>query len=362
MSLSQLGDVFRVLSYGESHGPEIGVVIDGVPAGLNVDESQIQQQLNRRRPGQSDLTTSRSEPDRVQITSGVVDGKTIGSPICMRVANTNTRSKDYDQLKEVYRPSHADYTYHMKYGVPTLAGGGRSSARVTAGWVAAGALAEQFLHQLTSIQVLAWVDSIHTIKQPSLPVDPTRAQIDQSPVRCPDTKSSNQMEERIRWAAERGDSLGGTIQLSITNCPPGLGDPVFGKLNAKLAHALNSLNAVKGIEFGGGFDLSTKTGSEVNDEFIQTGNQIGTSTNYSGGIQGGISNGMPITARIAFKPTSSISKAQQTVNQSGEQVELSVNGRHDPCVVPRAVPIVEALSAIVLMDAYLLHRIHQPAS
>lgn len=357
MARNTLGKILQITSFGESHGPQIGVVIDGFPAGFKVDYDAIQGQLNRRKPGQSDITTTRREPDEFQIMSGVFEGKTTGAPITILIPNKDTKSGDYENLKNVYRPSHADFTYEKKYGIRDYRGGGRSSARITAGWVAAGALAQQYLKKVCNLECISWVDSIYNIAANVDEAILQSAQIEASKVRCPDHSASLKMEELIVQAKQSGDSLGGTIRGLIRNCPVGIGEPVFGKLNALLAHAFFSINAVKGVEFGDGFDITTKKGSEVNDEFAEIAGVVRTSSNHSGGIQGGISNGEDITFKIAFKPTATILKEQNTVNDAGEKQVLLARGRHDPCVLPRAVPIVDSMAALVLMDLYLENKI-----
>lgn len=356
MAENTLGQLLRITSFGESHGPGIGVVVDGFPAGFALDFEAIRAQMLRRRPGQSQLTTARSEADEVQFLSGIFDGKTTGAPIALFIPSADARPADYDALKDTYRPSHADFTYQQKYGIRDHRGGGRTSARITAAWVAAGALAEQFLLHHLQLQVLAWVQSVYTHEATDLPATISKALIDASPVRCPDPRVSALIEAEILTAKHAGDSLGGTITCLIRNCPAGIGEPVFGKLNARLAHAICSINAVKGIEFGDGFNITKLRGSEANDAFQVSHGSIGTLSNHSGGIQGGISNGQDITFTAAFKPTATIAIQQQTVNQAGEQVTLEAKGRHDPCVLARAVPIVEALTALTLLDLWLQHR------
>lgn len=357
MASNSLGNIFRVTSFGESHGAAVGVVLDGVPAGLPVDLNFIRHQMSRRRPGQSAITTQRNEDDDVEILSGVYQNKTLGSPICLMIRNRDQRPEDYALLEDVFRPGHADYTYHAKYGLRDPRGGGRSSARITAGWVAAGAMAETWLKHNTDISILAWVSSIHHIQAADY-TPAKRDEVDVNPVRCPDPEAATAMLNAIELARNEGDSLGGLITCLIRGCPAGLGEPVFDKLNARLGHAMLSLNAVKGVEFGDGFASARLRGSEMNDAFIP-GNQgeVTTSTNHSGGIQGGLANGNDIMMRLAFKPTSTIRQEQDTVNTAGNAVKLRAEGRHDPCVLPRAVPIVEALAAITLFDLYLNHQL-----
>lgn len=354
MASNSLGNIIKVTSYGESHGEGgTGVVIDGFPAGFPIDMQLIRKQLDRRKPGQSPLSTDRKENDQFRFLSGVFEGMTTGHPICIHIPNTDSRSSDYDHLKEVYRPSHADYVYERKYGIRDHRGGGRSSARITAAWVAAGALCEQWLKDL-GIDIVAYTEQIHKIRA-VVPEVVGRSQVDQSLVRCPDPEASVKMEELVAQMKEEGDSVGGIIGCRVYGLPAGLGDPVFAKLNATLSHALFSINAVKGVEIGGGFDMATKKGSEVNDAF-ESDESIRTTTNFSGGIQGGISNGETVSMRIAFKPTATIRKSQNTVNKSGDQIKLEASGRHDPCVLPRAVPIVESMVSLVIADHVLLHR------
>lgn len=359
MARNSIGKNFIVTSFGESHGPAVGVVIDGFPAGFSIDFDVITAQMQRRRPGQSHLTTQRNEEDIIEFVSGIFEGKSTGAPICMLIKNKDSKPTDYDSLKDVFRPSHADYTYQQKYGIRDHRGGGRSSARVTAGWVAAGALAEQFLSAVASIEIVAWVHSIYNIEALDNEESITREMVDTSAIRCPDEAASVLMENEIEMARTAGDSLGGTIRAVIRNCPVGIGEPVFGKLQAQLSHAMFTINAVKGVEFGDGFDITKRKGSETNDAFENKDGKIRTTKNHSGGIQGGISNGEEITFKIAFKPTATIRKEQETVNLAGEKTLLSAAGRHDPCVLPRAVPIVEAMAAITLMDLWLENKIIQ---
>ena len=354
MASNQFGTQFSVTSFCESHGKHIGVIIDGCPSNIRIDLDGLQYELSRRRPGQSEVTTSRSEQDVFEITSGILNGKTTGAPITILIANKDARSKDYDDIKNVYRPSHADFTYEKKYGNRDYKGGGRSSARVTAGWVAAGALAKQILAKHFDIEISAYVSQIHTIVCPKS-TEYSATKIENSLVRCPVDATSNKMIEAINAAKAEGDSLGGMVSCVIKNCPIGVGDPVFKKLNAQLAQGQFSINAVKGFQIGSGFYSIVKKGSELNDDWSFENGRYYTTTNNSGGIQGGISNGMPITFDTAFKPTSTISQEQTTSNKQGEQINLKIQGRHDPCVVPRAVPIVEAMAALTLID-FLVHR------
>ncbi len=350
---NSIGDRFRITTYGESHGPGIGVVVDGCPAGTRVSLDDINHALSRRRPGQSNLTSARKEQDIAVIQSGVAGGVASGGPIAIWIANTDIRESDYSEISQAFRPSHADYTYHMKYGMRDPSGGGRASARETAARVAAGVIARALL-STEQIRVTAYVDQVHDVKltTPWSKLDLSR--IDENPVRCPDQESAAKMEATILAAKESGDTVGGVIQCIIEGCPPGLGEPVFDKLNADLGKAILSINACKGVEFGSGFQSAYMKGSEHNDIFTQDADgNIVTTSNNSGGIQGGISNGMPIVIRAVFKPVSTLMQDQNTVGVSGEQVTLKAKGRHDPCVLPRAVPIVEGMTAIVLADHLL---------
>lgn len=358
MASNSIGKIFKVTSFGESHGKAIGVIIDGMPAGVTIDEKFIQNQLTRRSPGKSNLSTSRIEKDSFEIISGVFEQKSTGHPITIIIANTDSKSADYDHLKNVYRPSHADYTYQIKYGIRDFLGGGRSSARITAGWVAAGALAQLGIQSLTQLKIVAFVSSVQQITIPVAYTQLDLQTIEQSDIRCPHPATALQMIEAIENAKKEKDSLGGTITCVISNVPIGLGDPVFDKLSANLAKAIFSINAVKAFEIGDGFDITTKKGSEVNDSFIAQANGtiITTLSNHSGGIQGGISNGQDIVFRVAFKPTATIGLPQQTTTNTGETIQLEAQGRHDPCVLPRAVPIVEAMAAMVLFDHILIQR------
>ena len=348
--MNSIGQLFRLTTFGESHGTAIGGIVDGCPAGLSLDEKAIQKELDRRKPGQSSITTARKESDTVQILSGVFEGKTTGAPIGFMIPNEDQRSKDYSNLKEVYRPSHADFTYDSKYGFRDYRGGGRSSARETANWVVAGAIAKQLLH---SVDINAFVSSVgeEFVEKPYQELD--FAQTENSLVRCPDEEAATRMIATIEQAKVEGDSLGGTITCVAQGVLAGWGEPIFDKLQARLGQAMLSINAVKGFEYGSGFCGAKMKGSAHNDSFIEGGK---TTSNLSGGIQGGISNGMDIYFRVAFKPTATIMKEQSTINQKGEAVQLQVEGRHDPCVVPRAVSVVEAMTAMVLADFYLLNK------
>ncbi len=349
------GSVFRVTTFGESHGAYVGAVIDGLPARLGMTEADLQKQLDRRRPGQSELTTPRAEMDRVQIVSGVEKGITLGSPVTLLIANRDTRPEDYGEMVEAPRPSHADFTYRAKYGVLASSGGGRASARETAARVAAGAAAEKMLRERYGIEIVAWVRSVGDVTAPDPDQETlTRDMVDRHMVRCPDLTSAEQMAGLIRGVKEEGDSVGGVVACVCRNVPAGWGDPVFDKLNARLAWGMCSIPASHGFEWGSGFTATRMRGSEHNDAFVQKGDRLGTATNRSGGIQGGISNGELITFRVAFKPPATIGRSQASANWSGGSVNLQARGRHDPCVVPRAVPVVEAMAALVLADAALM--------
>lgn len=351
---STIGTLFRVTTFGESHGKAVGAVIDGCPPGMPISEADIQPQLDRRRPGQSTLSTPREETDRVTILSGVENGLTLGTPIALIVPNKNQRPGDYKATAQIPRPSHADFTYQMKYKTRSTSGGGRASARETIARVAAGAVAEILLKQVCGVEIVAWVSQVSEIQAPDINMDDiSRKQVDQTPVRCPDPKTAQAMIQRIEEVKKARDSLGGMITCVCRNVPAGLGEPVFDKLEALLARAMLSLPASKGFEIGSGFAGSCMTGSTHNDPFIQKPGGLGTSTNFSGGIQGGISNGEPIYFRVAFKPTATIGKKQITADFDGQMRELEAKGRHDPCVVPRAVPIVETMAALVLADCLL---------
>ena len=350
MSGNIYGTLFRLATYGESHGPAIGGVIDGCPAGIKLDLEAIQNDLDRRKPGQSAIVTQRKEPDEVRFYSGIFEGKTTGTPIGFAIHNTNQKSKDYSHIKDSYRPSHADYVYDEKYGIRDYRGGGRSSARETASRVVAGAIAKQFLSPM-SIQ--AYVSGVGTLAMNTHPSDVDFSTIEDNPVRCPEPKMAVAMENYIKQIRKEGDTVGGIITCVIKNVPVGLGEPAFDKLHAELGKAMLSINAVKGFEYGSGFAGTQMKGSEHNDLF---NTDCTTQTNRSGGIQGGISNGMDIYFNVAFKPVATIMQNQETINSKGEKVEMQGKGRHDPCVVPRAVPIVEAMAALVLADFSLLKR------
>ena len=350
---STFGHLFRVTTFGESHGPGLGCVIDGCPPRLPLDVAQIQHELDRRRPGQSRLVSQRKEDDRVEILSGVLDGLTLGTPVAMLIRNADARGKDYEDIARAYRPSHADYTYDAKYGIRAVAGGGRASARETAARVAAGAVAQQLLAR-RGVAIVAWVDEVSGIVATVDDGAVTRDAVDANDIRCPDAQVAQQMIERVERARKDGDSVGGCIRVIARGMPAGLGEPVFDKLDADVAKAMMSIPAVKGVEIGSGFAGTLLTGSEHNDLFYKRDDgAVGTRTNRSGGIQGGISNGEPVTARIAFKPTATIMRPQDTVDRDGNATVLQPKGRHDPCVLPRAVPIVEAMLALVLADHLL---------
>jgi chorismate synthase len=351
---STFGTLFRVSTFGESHGGGVGVVIDGCPPRLELDESAIQRDLDRRRPGQSRLVTQRDEEDRAEILSGVYEGRTLGTPIAILVRNKDAKPQAYDHLERVYRPSHADFTYDQKYGVRDHRGGGRSSARETIARVAAGAIARQLLASVVGIEVLAWVRQVHDIEVDLDPGTVTLAAVEGTPTRCPSPAEAERMVAAIEQARRDGDSLGGVVECVIRNVPAGLGEPVFDRLDADLAKSMISLPAAKGFEVGSGFAGTRLTGLQHNDPFVPgPDGRIRTATNRSGGVQGGISNGEDIVFRVAFKPTATISSAQDTVDVDGNPVELAAKGRHDPCVLPRAVPMVEAMALLTLADHWL---------
>lgn len=356
MSGNKFGKLFSVTTFGESHGAAIGGVIDGCPSGILIDFKKVQSELDRRKPGQSSIVTSRSENDHVEFLSGFFEGKTTGTPIGFIVRNNNQKSEDYSDIKNNYRPSHADYTYEVKYGIRDHRGGGRSSARETVARVVAGAIAKQILESV-GIEIRAYVSQVGAIKTNKSYRELDLTLTDDSIVRCPDTDVAKLMIELIEVVKSEGDTIGGVISAVVKGVPAGLGEPVFDKLHAELGKAMLSINAVKAFEIGSGFDSVSFKGSELNDEFIINDGQITTKTNNSGGIQGGISNGQDITFRIAFKPVSSIRKTQDSVNKAGEEVKLETHGRHDPCVLPRAVPIVEAMAALVILDYCLLQQV-----
>ena len=350
MAGNTYGTIFKLSTFGESHGKAIGGVIDGCPAGVELDLEAIQRDLDRRKPGQSAIVTQRKEPDEVEFFSGIFEGKTTGTPIGFAIHNTNQKSKDYSHIKDSYRPSHADYVYDEKYGIRDYRGGGRSSARETASRVVAGAIAKQFLNPLS---INAYVSAVGNIKLEADPATVDFAEIENNPVRCPDQAKAAEMEAYIKQIRKEGDTIGGIVTCLIKNVPVGLGEPVFDKLHAELGKAMLSINAVKGFEYGSGFEGTSMKGSAHNDLFNTDGT---TKTNQSGGVQGGISNGMDIYFRVAFKPVATIMQNQETINSKGDTVAMQGKGRHDPCVVPRAVPIVEAMAALVLADFKLLKR------
>ncbi len=348
---STFGTLFRVTTFGESHCPGVGAVVDGCPPRMALTESDIQPQLDRRRPGQSRLTTDREETDRVRILSGVENGTTLGTPLALFVANRDVRPSDYRAMSEIPRPSHADFTYQAKYGIRAASGGGRSSARETVGRVAAGAVAEKFLSERFGVSIVAWVEAVGSIRSEAVDIETIdRSRVDAAPVRCPDPKAAARMIETIQEIKAAGDSVGGVVACVCRNVPAGWGEPVFEKMEARLAQAVMSIPATKGFEIGSGFSGTQMRGSAHNDPFVLKSGGLGTKTNYSGGVQGGISNGEPIVFRVAFKPVATIGLSQETIDFKGEPVTLTAKGRHDPCVVPRAVPIVEAMAALVLAD------------
>ena len=353
MTRNTFGNLFTLTTFGESHGEAVGGVIDGMPAGIDIDLEFIQQELNRRRPGQSSITTSRQEADKVELLSGVFEGKSTGCPIGFIVRNTNQHSQDYENLRCLFRPSHADYTYEQKYGVRDHRGGGRSSARVTISRCVGGALAKLVLKQL-GISIQAYTSQVGPIALERDYHLYDLSQTENNAVRCPDTEKAKEMEALITQMKQEGDTIGGVITCVIKGCPAGLGEPEFGKLHVALGSAMLSINAVKGFEYGEGFKGVTARGSEQNDVFQNIGGQITTKTNHSGGIQGGISNGQDIYFRVAFKPVATILKEQETVDKEGNPTTFKAKGRHDPCVLPRAVPIVESMAAMTILDYYLL--------
>ena len=349
------GHIFTLTTFGESHGAAVGGVVDGMPAGIEVDLDFIQHELDRRRPGQSAITTSRQEPDQVELLSGVFEGHTTGCPIGFIVRNQNQHSGDYDDLRSLFRPSHADFPYHYKYGTRDHRGGGRSSARITLSRVVAGALAKLALRQL-GISIQAFTSQVGTV---SLDHDYRHYDLsltESNAVRCPDAAKAAQMEQLIREVKAAGDTIGGIVSCVVSGCPPGLGEPEFDKLHAALGQAMLSINAVKGFDYGAGFAGVSQRGSEQNDVFRSVGDDIVTATNNSGGIQGGISNGQDIYFRVAFKPVATLLQEQQTVDVDGRATTFAAHGRHDPCVLPRAVPVVEAMAAMTLLDHYLLSK------
>ncbi len=354
---SHFGEIFRISTFGESHGGGVGVVIDGCPSRLALSEADIQIDLDRRRPGQSDLVTPRKEADRCRILSGVFEGQTLGTPIAVLVPNTDARPEAYTEMETAFRPSHADWTYQAKYGVRNWQGGGRSSARETIGRVAAAAVAKRALAAFApELEIVGYVQSIHQIEAAVDPSTVTVAEVESNAVRCPDARAAEEMGTLIRAMRARGDSVGGVVACVVRGVPPGWGEPVFDRLEADLAKGMLSLPATKGFEIGSGFGATRLTGSEHNDAFEMRDGRVRTTSNRSGGVQGGISNGEDLFFRVAFKPTATIAQAQKTVTVSGENIQLAARGRHDPCVLPRAVPMVEAMAALVLVDHALRQR------
>lgn len=352
--MNTFGNIFRLTSYGESHGKAIGGVIDGCPAGIEIDMDFIQNELDRRRPGQSKITTPRKEADKVEFLSGIYEGRTTGVSIGFVIWNTNQHSSDYDNMKDIYRPSHADYTYQQKYGLRDHRGGGRSSARETIARCVAGAIAKLALRQL-GIDIIAYTSQVGGVKLEDNYTAYNLSTIEDTPVRCPDMTTAAEMIKLIEDVKSKGDTIGGVVTCVIKGAPVGLGEPVFGKLHAALGNAMLSINAVKGFEYGDGFDVNHR-GSEVNDEFYEDNGKVNIRTNHSGGIQGGISNGQDIYFRVAFKPVATILMNQETVTKDGKDTTLKAKGRHDACVLPRAVPIVEAMAAMTILDYYLINR------
>lgn len=346
--MNTLGHTVKLTSFGESHGPLVGAVLDGIPSGIDLDFVEIQKELDRRKPGNSELSSERKEEDHFEIVSGVFENKTTGAPICVLIPNKNQNSGDYSKIKDYYRPGHADYTYQQKYGIRDYRGGGRSSARVTAAWVAAGAICKQYLNQKTKIEVQAIVSQVYNcvLKKPLFQYDWKKA--NKNAIHCPDETTAKEMENIIKDVKLEGDTVGGVISCRILNCPVGLGEPLFGKLNAEISKAMMSINAVKGIQFGNGFEAANFKGSENNDT-------VNSNSNHDGGITGGISNGKTIEFDLVFKPTSSIKIEQDMLNSRGEIDKIKIEGRHDPCVLPRAIPIVEAMVYLVISDFYLLN-------
>ena len=354
---SSFGTLFRISTFGESHCPGVGVVVDGCPPGMPLTEADIQWQLDRRKPGQSAVATDRQESDTVRIQSGTENGLTLGTPISLFVPNKDQRPGDYKSMADIPRPSHADFTYQSKYGIRASSGGGRSSARETIGRVSAGAIADKILKTALDIDIVAWVSQVADIEAQEPDMEGiTRSVVDQTMIRCPDPGAAAAMEAAVVKAKADKDSLGGVVSCICRNVPAGLGEPVFDKLEALLAHAMLSIPATKGFEIGSGFSGARMCGSEHNDPFVRKGDRLGTSTNFSGGIQGGISNGEPIVFRVAFKPPATIGKAQDTADFKGKPATLEAKGRHDPCVVARAVPIVESMAALVLADHFLQQK------
>lgn len=360
MTGNSFGKCFKITTCGESHGGAVGVIIDGCPSGLAISENDIQVELDRRKPGQSSITSSRNERDRIHILSGIFEGKTTGTPILMLAYNTDMRPEDYEALKNVYRPSHADFTYLMKYGRRDFRGSGRASARETLARVAAGAIAKKFLKQTMNVEIISYVEQVGYVRTEIDEKTITPAAIEANIIRCPDHVVAKQMIELIETVKNAGDSIGGIIKSVIRGVPPGLGEPVFDKISADLGKAMLSINAVKGFEIGSGFNGVTMRGSEHNDAMQMKNGKPHFLSNHAGGTLGGISTGEDIYFRVAFKPVSTIHKSQQTVNAQNEEILLEAEGRHDPCVLPRAVPIVDAMAAIVIMDHYLRDQARKP--
>lgn len=352
---NSFGNIFRLTSFGESHGKGIGGIIDGYPSDIEIDMEFVQEELNRRRPGQSKITTNRKEADKVEFLSGIFEGKSTGAPIAFLVRNENERSNDYDNMKDVFRPSHADYTYQCKYGIRDHRGGGRSSARETIARVVAGALAKIALNRL-GIVIKAYTSQVGEISLEKGYQDYDLDTIESNPVRCPDPQKAEEMQNFITKIKKDGNTVGGVITGVVKNCPVGLGEPVFGKLHAALGNAMLSINAAKGFEYGEGFNGTTQLGTDQNDIFYNNNGKISMKSNHSGGIQGGISNGEDIYFRVAFKPVATVLIEQPTVDKDGNEIQLQARGRHDPCVLPRAVPIVEAMTAMTILDYYLINR------
>jgi len=355
MAGSSFGKIFRLHSFGESHGKAIGGIIDGCPANVKIDFEKVQHQLNRRKPGQSDISSPRKETDKVVFNSGFINDVSLGTPIGLEFMNEDSRSQDYANLETVYRPSHADYVYDAKYGIREHKGGGRASARETAVRVAAGAIAQQILES-QNVSIVGYVSSIGGVGMKAIDFEVTTEMVDLNLVRCPNAEVASNMQALIEEVQKEGDTLGGIITCIIKGCPAGWGEPVFDKLHADLAKAMLSINAVKGFEFGSGFEAAKMKGSAHNDEFVEENGKVSTKTNFSGGIQGGISNGEIIYFNVAFKPVASIKMKQNTIDKEGNNVAINIQGRHDPCVVPRAVPIVEAMAALVLVDHFLRNK------
>jgi chorismate synthase len=356
MSGNSFGNLFKITTCGESHGGAVGVIIDGCPAGIEITQQEIQAELDRRKPGQSAITTPRSEADVIHILSGVFEGKTTGTPILLLAHNQDQRSADYDHLKNIFRPSHADFTYLMKYGLRDYRGSGRASARETLARVAAGSIAKKYLLQKLGIEIVSYVEQVGLIQAQIDHTVVTQEQVESNIIRCPDLTVASQMIKLVEEVRDNGDSIGGVIKCVIRNVPVGLGEPVFDRLQADLAKAMLSINATKGFEIGSGFAGVGLRGSQHNDQFVLKDGEIRTKTNYAGGVLGGISSGEDIYFRVAFKSVSTISKTQTTLDIDYNQVELTAQGRHDPCVLPRAVPVVDAMAALVIIDHYLRHK------